>query len=152
MFATVISIAVSVIPEGLPAAITVILASGAWRMSKRNALVKRLQAVETLGQAQVIAVDKTGTITKNEMMVQTIFTNKKIFKVGGIGYEPRGSVEIDGEIIEKFADYPELMLSGKIAALATSAEVMFLEETKEWRISGDPTEAAVHVLAKKLCV
>lgn len=150
MFATAISITVSIIPEGLPAAITVILASGVWRMSKRNALVKRLQAVEALGQAQVIAVDKTGTLTRNEMVVQTIFVDNKIFEVTGVGYEPKGKVLIERETIESLSDYPELMLTGKISALSTNAQIMFLEETKEWKISGDPTEAAISVLAKKL--
>ncbi|MEX2014158.1 MAG: HAD-IC family P-type ATPase [Parcubacteria group bacterium] len=149
MLVMVISISVSIIPEGLPVAITVILAAGVWRMSKRNALVKRLQAVEALGQARVIAVDKTGTITKNEMMVQTIYTDGKMFEVGGVGYEPKGEIKIDRQIVDP-PNHPELLLAGKLAAFSASARVMFSEKTKEWKISGDPTEAALLVLAEKL--
>src|SRR3989339_1598186 len=79
MFTTVVSLSVSIIPEGLPIVMTLVLATGVWRMSKRNALVKRLQAVEALGQARIIAVDKTGTLTKNEIVLQKIYTNGKTF-------------------------------------------------------------------------
>ncbi len=149
MFAMVVSMLVSVIPEDLPIAITIILAAGVWRMSKRNALVKRLQAVEALGQARVIAVDKTGTITKNEMMVQTVYVDGKTFEIGGVGYEPRGDVKIGKQIIDP-PNHPELMLTGKIAAFCANARVMFAEKTRGWEISGDPTEAALLVLAEKL--
>ncbi|KKQ82869.1 MAG: ATPase [Parcubacteria group bacterium GW2011_GWB1_38_8] len=149
MFATVISIAVSVIPEGLPVAITVILATGVWRMGKRNALIKRLQAVEALGQAQVIAVDKTGTITKNEMMVQTIYVDGKIFEVGGVGFEPKGEIKLDNQVIDP-PNHPELLLIGKLSAFCTDAMVMFEDDKKSWRVSGDPTEASMYVLAEKL--
>ncbi|MEK9179601.1 MAG: HAD-IC family P-type ATPase, partial [Patescibacteria group bacterium] len=77
MFITAVSLAVSIIPEGLPIVMTLVLATGVWRMSKQNALVKRLQAVEALGQARVIAVDKTGTITKNEMVIQKVYVDRK---------------------------------------------------------------------------
>ncbi len=149
MLATVISIAVSVIPEGLPIAITVILATGVWRMSKRNALIKRLQAVEALGQAQVIAVDKTGTLTRNEMVVQTIYADNKFFEVSGVGYGPSGNIKIDNKEIN-YSSYQELLLIGKIATLCGNNRPMFLEKTKEWKISGDPTEAAILVLSQKL--
>ncbi|MEK9147845.1 MAG: HAD-IC family P-type ATPase, partial [Patescibacteria group bacterium] len=79
MFTTVVSLSVSIIPEGLPIVVTLVLAMGVWRMSKRNALVKRLQAVEALGQARVIAVDKTGTITKNELVIQRVYGDDKFF-------------------------------------------------------------------------
>ncbi|KKT79281.1 MAG: ATPase [Parcubacteria group bacterium GW2011_GWF2_44_8b] len=100
MFAIVVSMLVSVIPEDLPIAITIILATGVWRMSKRNALVKRLQAVEALGEARVIAVDKTGTVTKNEMMVQTVYVDGKTFEIGGVGYEPKGDVKLGNRTID----------------------------------------------------
>src|SRR3990167_10203285 len=149
MLATVISISVYIIPEGLPVAITVILATGVWRMSKRNALIKRLEAVEALGQARVIAVDKTGTITKNEMVVQIIYVNGQTFEIDGNGYEPKGDIRINKQIIDP-PNHPELLLCGKIAALSASARVMLQEKTTEWKISGDPTEAAMVVLARKL--
>ncbi|MDO8471177.1 MAG: HAD-IC family P-type ATPase [bacterium] len=149
MFAMVVSMLVSVIPEDLPIAITIILATGVWRMSKRNTLVKRLQAVEALGEARVIAVDKTGTVTKNEMMVQTVYVDGKTFDIGGVGYEPKGDVKLDNRTVDP-PNHPELLLAGKIAAFSAGARVMFSEKTKEWQISGDPTEAAMLVLAEKL--
>lgn len=149
MLSVVISISVSVIPEGLPIAITIILAAGVWRMSKRNALIKRLQAVEALGQARTIAVDKTGTITKNEMMAQMIYVDGKMFEIGGTGYEPKGEVRFSGEAIDP-PNHPELLLMGKVAALSTNTRVIFDGELKSWRVSGDPTEAALAVLARKI--
>ena len=80
MFTVAVALAISIIPEGLPIVVTLVLATGVWRMSKRNALVKRLQAVEALGQTKIIAVDKTGTLTRNEMVVQQIYTAEKLFK------------------------------------------------------------------------
>src|SRR3989339_611346 len=149
MFATVVSLSVSIIPEGLPIVMTLILATGVWRMSKRNALVKKLQAVEALGQARVIAVDKTGTITKNEMVIQRVYIDGKFFEVGGVGYEPKGEIQLHNSVIDP-ANHPELLFAGKIAAFCASARVMFSEEEKAWRVAGDPTEAAMLVLAEKL--
>ncbi len=149
MFTTVVSLSVSIIPEGLPIVMTLVLATGVWRMSKRNALVKRLQAVEALGQARVIAVDKTGTITKNEMVIQKVYVDEKFFEVGGIGYEPKGEIKRENKIIEPL-NHPELLFAGKIAAFCVNARVMFSEEEKVWRVAGDPTEAAMLVLAQKL--
>ncbi|MHB1163417.1 MAG: cation-translocating P-type ATPase [Minisyncoccota bacterium] len=149
IFAMVVSLAVSVIPEGLPIVITLVLATGVWRMSKRNALVKKLQAVEALGQARVIAVDKTGTITKNELVVREIWTEGKTFAIDGIGYEPEGSVTLDASIVDA-ANHPELLLVGKIAALSASARVFFSEAEKRWRVTGDPTEAAIRVFGEKI--
>ncbi|MGB3921895.1 MAG: HAD-IC family P-type ATPase [Minisyncoccia bacterium] len=149
MFATVVSVTVSIIPEGLPIAITVILAAGVWRMSKRNALIKRLQAVEALGQADVIAVDKTGTITKNEMTAQFAFVDGKAFEVGGTGFEPKGDVMLGGEKVSAL-EHESLALLGKLAALCNSARIFQSGETKTWKISGDPTEAAIAVFAEKL--
>ncbi|MDP2651552.1 MAG: HAD-IC family P-type ATPase, partial [bacterium] len=149
IFTTVISLAVSVIPEGLPIVITLVLATGVWRMSKRNALVKKLQAVEALGQARVIAVDKTGTITKNELVVREIWTEGKTFLIGGIGYEPEGAVSFGDSVVDA-ANHPELLLVGKIAAIGASARVFFSETEKRWRVTGDPTEAAIRVFGEKI--
>ena len=149
MFATVVSLAVSVIPEGLPIVMTLILATGVWRMGKRNALVKRLQAVEALGQARVIAVDKTGTITKNEIVVQKVSVAGKTFDIGGVGYEPKGATRLGGVTIEP-VNHPELLLVGKIAAYASGARVLYSEEERRWRVAGDPTEAALQVFSQKL--
>ncbi|KKU53017.1 MAG: ATPase [Parcubacteria group bacterium GW2011_GWA2_47_10b] len=149
MFTTVVSLSVSIIPEGLPIVMTLVLATGVWRMSKRNALVKKLQAVEALGQAQIIAVDKTGTITKNEMVIQKVYVDGKFFEVGGVGYEPEGEIQLDGNVIDS-VNHPELLFAGRIAAFCTNARVLFSEEEKIWRVAGDPTEAAMLVFSSKL--
>jgi len=149
MFTTIISLSVSIVPEGLPVVVTLILAIGVWRMSKRNALVKKLQAVEALGQASIIAVDKTGTITRNELVIQKVYVGEKIFDIGGVGYESNGNVSLNGRITD-VANHSELLLAGKIGAFCASARVMYSEEDKRFRISGDPTEAAMLVLSQKL--
>ncbi len=156
MFAVVVSLSVSIIPEGLPIVMTLVLATGVWRMSQRNVLVKKLQAVEALGQARIIAVDKTGTITKNEMVIQKVYlpagkagVDGKMFEVSGIGYEPKGEIRLGENIIDPL-NHPELLLAGKIAAFCANAHVMFSEEKKIWHVSGDPTEAAMLVLSQKL--
>lgn len=148
MFMIVVSIAVSVVPEGLPVVLTVVLARGVWQMAKRNALIKRLQAIEALGQAKVIAVDKTGTITENEMIVRKIYAGDKFFDVSGSGYEKKGELFYDGKRV-KISDYLEAHLLCKIAALGSSAKVVFLEESKTWQVLGDPTEAALAVFGEK---
>lgn len=156
MFAVVVSLAVSVIPEGLPIVVTLVLATGVFRMGKRNALVKKLQAVEALGQAKIIAVDKTGTITKNELTVQKVFVDGKMFEIGGAGYDPRGEVRLDGPAtdgagtIVDAVNHPELLFAGKIAGYCADAKVALIPETGEWRVTGDPTEAALLVLSQKL--
>jgi len=149
MFTTVVSLSVSIIPEGLPIVMTLVLATGVWRMSKRNVLVKKLQAVEALGQARIIAVDKTGTITKNEMVIQKVYVDGKFFEVGGVGYEPKGEIQLNGDAIDS-VNHSELLFAGKIAAFCANARVLFSEEEKIWRVAGDPTEAAMLVLSSKL--
>ncbi len=149
MFAIVVSLSVSIIPEGLPIVMTLVLATGVWRMSKRNALIKKLQAVEALGQARIIAVDKTGTITKNEIVVQKVYVDGTFFEIGGVGYEPKGEIRYKDNIIDPL-NHPELLFAGKIAAFSANARLMFSEEEKNWRVAGDPTEAAMLVLSSKL--
>lgn len=149
IFTTVVSLAVSIIPEGLPIVITLVLATGVWRMSKRNVLVKKLQAVEALGQARVIAVDKTGTITKNELVVREVWTEGRAFKISGVGYESKGSIEFEGSVVDA-ANHPELLLAGKVAALAASAHASYIEAESRWRVSGDPTEAAIGIVGEKV--
>jgi len=149
MFTTAVSLSVSIIPEGLPIVMTLILATGVSRMSKRHVLVKKLQAVESLGQTKVLAVDKTGTLTKNEMVIQKVYTDGKIFEVTGSGYEPKGEIIFNGEIITPL-NHPELVLSGQIAAFCANARLSFLEDTNTWKISGDPTETAMLVFSRKI--
>ena len=149
MFTTAVALSVSVIPEGLPIVMTLVLATGVRRMSKRNVLVKRLQAVEALGQTKVIAVDKTGTLTRNEMLIQRVYVDGKNFDITGSGYEPKGEVAFDSKIIDPL-NHPELLFSGKIAAFCANARLSFLEETSTWKIAGDPTEAAMLGFSEKI--
>ncbi|MBU0744207.1 MAG: HAD-IC family P-type ATPase, partial [Gammaproteobacteria bacterium] len=150
MFTIVVSLAVSIIPEGLPIVMTLVLASGVWRMSKRNALIKKLQAVEALGQTQIIAVDKTGTITKNELVIQRAYIDGKFFDIGGVGYEPKGEIRLNGNMVGP-TDHPDLLFAGKIAVFsAKNSHVMFSEDEKSWHVTGDPTEAAMLVFGEKI--
>ncbi len=149
MFAVIVSLLVAIVPEGLPIVVTLILAFGVRRMSKRNALVKKLQAVEALGQARIIAVDKTGTITKNEQVVETVYVDGQTFTVEGNGYEPVGRVQLDGRVIDA-VNHPELLLAGNIAARCAGARVAYADKEKRWFITGDPTEAALLVFAQKI--
>lgn len=149
MFTVVVSLSVSIIPEGLPIVVTLVLAMGVWRMSKRNALVKRLQAVETLGQARVIAVDKTGTITKNELVIQKVYLDGKFFEIGGIGYEPKGDIRLGEGIIDPL-NHPELLFAGKISAFCSDVRAAYDSESEKWKVFGDPTEAALAVFAEKI--
>jgi len=149
MFATVVALSVSIIPEGLPIVMTLVLATGVWRMSKRNVLVKRLHAVETLGQTKIIAVDKTGTLTRNEMLVQTVYVGGKNFEITGSGYNPKGEVIFNGKIIEP-SNYAELIFSGRVAAFCANSSLSFSEGTNIWKIIGDPTDAAMLVFSEKI--
>lgn len=149
MFTTVVSLAVSIIPEGLPIVMTLVLATGVWRMSKRNALVKKLQAVEALGQARIIAVDKTGTLTLNEIVLQKVYVNGKMFSITGIGYKPEGEVILNGNKIDPL-NHNELLLAGKTAAFITNNGIIFDQQSKEWKAMGDPTESALSVFAQKI--
>ncbi len=150
MFSIAVAVAVSAIPEGLPVVVTLILATGVNRMTKRNALVKNLQAVEALGQADVIAVDKTGTITLNQMQVKEVYVSSGLYQVEGQGYEPKGVVQLEGNVVNHI-ERPDLMLIGKICSLTALAHISYSEEKKFWqRISGDPTEVALLVFSQKL--
>lgn len=148
MIKTSVALAVSIIPSGLPIVMTLILANGVWRMGQRKALVKKLAAVEALGHANVIAVDKTGTITRNQLVVKKIFVAGKTFDISGQGYEPKGEASYHGKIVVP-NQTAELLLAAKFAAFA-SAELIYDSKTKAWLVQGDPTEAAMLVLAEKL--
>lgn len=138
-----VALAVAAVPEGLPAIVTVCLALGVSRMAKRNAIVKKLASVETLGCVTVIATDKTGTLTKNEMTVKKIFINDKVLEVTGIGYEPVGKILENGKEIKKLDD---LSILFKIGCLCNHAS---LEKDEGWHIIGDPTEGSLLVAAAK---
>lgn len=149
---TVIAISVSAIPEGLPVVVTVVLAIGVHRMAKKHALVKKLQAIEALGQVDVIAVDKTGTVTHNQMSVERVYVGGETYVVTGSGYAPQGEVHnAETRDVIAHVDHPGLLLAGRISAFLSGATVAFDEEKEQWeRVSGDPTEAAMNVFAQKL--
>ena len=149
MFKVAVSLAVSIIPEGLPIVMTIVLVSGVFRMARRNALVKKLQAVEALGQTRVIAVDKTGTITKNEMVVKELFAGGKAFKISGSGYGSKGEIIYEDQAINPIS-HPELITAGKIAAFCSNAHLSVVEETGAYKVTGDPMEAALLVFAQKI--
>ncbi len=141
-----IALAVGAIPEGLPAIVTIALAIGVQRMAARRAVVRKLPAVETLGSTTVICSDKTGTLTRNEMTVQEIWTPASgAFAVSGVGYAPEGQLLRDGASVETVpADVANLLLAGALCNDASLAN-----EEGQWKIHGDPTEGALVVAAEK---
>ncbi len=141
-----IALAVAVVPEALPAVVTISLALGVQRMVERNALIRRLPAVETLGSTSVICSDKTGTLTKDEMTVRRIFVGEKLLEVSGAGYVPRGRFSYNESVMEP-PDTLKLLLQA--ATLASDADVVYNELDKRWQIKGDPTEGALVVAAAK---
>lgn len=143
-----VSLAVAAVPEGLPAILSVVLAIGVQRMAARNAVVKKLHSVETLGSATVIASDKTGTLTKNEMTIQRIRTASGEIELTGVGYQPDGTaLHNGGEITDPaLATEASMVVAG--GALANNA-ALYCRDGK-WEIEGDPTEAAFLVAAHKL--
>ncbi|HVY68229.1 MAG TPA: HAD-IC family P-type ATPase, partial [Patescibacteria group bacterium] len=146
MFSLVVSLALSIIPEGLPLILTLILVHGVWRMSRHRALVKKLQAVEALGQATVLCVDKTGTITENQMTVERLYTGRKIYHITGAGYQPAGQALLGG----RPAAGADIAMAALIGSLAGKASVQQVAEDQTYRVSGDPTEAAMLVFGQKL--
>lgn len=146
MFLAAVSIAVAAIPEGLPAIITIMLAIAVERMARRNAIVRRLPAVETLGAVSVICSDKTGTFTKNEMMVDGLAVASGLYEVTGSGYEPHGEFRKNGESVEA-EDDPRLVGLLRAGILCNDASLEL--RNGSWLAHGDPMEAALLVLAVK---
>ncbi len=143
-----ISLAVAAVPEGLPAIVTVVLALGVERMAARDAVVKDLPSVETLGSATVIASDKTGTLTKNQMTIKRVRTASGEVDLTGDGYRPHGTVEVDGRPATDPTLIREVRMVIGGGALANDAQLTLRHG--EWEIEGDPTEAAFLVAAHKL--
>lgn len=146
MFIWGVALAVAMIPEALPAVSTVTLALGVKRMAEKKALIRKLASVETLGSVTYICTDKTGTLTKNEMTVKSLFVSEKILEVTGVGYEPKGEILFQGKPF-KFDKALELLL--KASLLCNNAELYFDEKEGRYKVKGDPTEGALIALAYK---
>ncbi|MAZ71049.1 cation-transporting P-type ATPase [Porticoccus sp.] len=140
LFMAVVGLTVAAIPEGLPAVLTITLAIGVQTMARRNAIVRRLPAIETIGSVSVICTDKTGTLTRNEMNITTVVIQHRLLTVDGEGYAPSGTVHIDETAISQ-EDHPVLTSMGRTAALCNDSALH--EKEKNWDIEGDPMEAAL---------
>ncbi|HEU4543777.1 MAG TPA: cation-translocating P-type ATPase [Jiangellaceae bacterium] len=144
-----VSLAVAAVPEGLPAVLSVVLALGMQRMAARNAIVKKLSSVETLGSASVVCSDKTGTLTKAEMTIGRVVTASGEVRVSGAGYRPEGRMEHDGGALEEgstlWRETATVLGGGSLAS-----DAIVREEDGDWVIQGDPTEAAFLVAEMKL--
>ncbi len=145
MFMAAVALAVGAIPEGLPAAITITLAIGVARMAKRRAIVRQLPAVEALGSTTVICSDKTGTLTENAMTVRALWVADTHYELTGHGYVPDGELRINGEKVDVGETAREALLAGLLCN-----DAGLRHEKGEWLISGDPTEAALVVAARKI--
>jgi len=146
MFLAAVSLAVAAIPEGLPAVMTITLAIGVQRMAQRNAIIRKLPAVETLGAVTIICSDKTGTLTRNEMTVRTITTVGNLFKFGGTGYDPHGTISLaNRDILPE--ERPLLLEVLRAAVLCNDASLE--QNNREWLVHGDPMEGALLVAGLK---
>lgn len=146
MFLAAVGLAVAAIPEGLPAIMTITLAIGVQAMARRNAIIRRLPAVEALGSVTVICSDKTGTLTRNEMTVQRVMTAEGALAVSGAGYAPHGGFSRDEHELE-VSECPGLEDIGRAALLCNDATLTL--ENEVWTLVGDPTEGALLTLAAK---
>lgn len=146
IFMAVVGLSVAAIPEGLPAVLTITMAVGVQAMARRNAIVRRLPAIETLGSVSVICSDKTGTLTRNEMKVVSVATASVRFDIGGTGYEPSGDIRVNEQSVS-VSDHTALQELGRTAALCNDSELVRKENT--WSGQGDPMEAALLAFAGK---
>lgn len=147
LFMAVVGLSVAAIPEGLPAVLTITLAVGVQAMARRNAIVRRLPAIETLGSVSVICTDKTGTLTRNEMMVASVVTHTHIFSIDGNGYEPNGAIKLNDSGVNG-RDHAILEELGRAAALCNDASLH--EREGVWTVEGDPMEGALLALSGKI--
>ena len=147
LFMAVVGLSVAAIPEGLPAVLTITLAVGVQAMARRNAIVRRLPAIETLGSVSVICSDKTGTLTRNEMMAATLAAHEHVYSIGGNGYAPEGAVRLR-EADADPTEHAVLMEFARAAGLCNDA--VLHGHADGWRVEGDPMEGALMALAGKI--
>ncbi|KUJ84747.1 carbonate dehydratase [Microbulbifer flavimaris] len=146
LFMAIVGLSVAAIPEGLPAVLTITLAVGVQAMARRNAIVRRLPAIETLGSVSVICTDKTGTLTRNEMSIASVIMQGDQYVIEGDGYEPLGAITLEGRPVS-IADHPSLLELARVATLCNDAELRKQEES--WIVEGDPMEGALLAFAAK---
>ncbi|SFF02386.1 cation-transporting P-type ATPase [Nitrosomonas sp. Nm166] len=147
MFMAVVGLSVAAIPEGLPAVLTITLAIGVQAMAQRNAIVRRLPAIETIGSVSVICTDKTGTLTRNEMMVSSVLTHQHLFTLQGAGYEPQGALLLENAEVFP-SEYTVLKELARAAVLCNDASLH--NHTGAWVVEGDPMEGALLAFACKI--
>ncbi len=145
-FMAAVALAVGAIPEGLPAAMTIMLAIGVGKMAKRNAIIRRMPAVETLGSTTVICSDKTGTLTQNQMTVKEVCAGGKCYTFSGVGYAPEGEISVDGSMItpDQHDALHECLLAGMLCN-----DARLIRRDNRWDIEGDPTEVSLIAAAIK---
>lgn len=147
MFMAVVGLSVAAIPEGLPAVLTITLAIGVQAMARRNTIVRRLPAIETLGAVSVICTDKTGTLTRNEMMVASVLTHRHLFTLEGSGYEPTGALKLEDTYVSP-REHAVLEELARTATLCNDA--VLREHNSVWMVEGDPMEGALLSFAGKV--
>ena len=145
-FMAAVALAVGAIPEGLPAAMTIMLAIGVSKMARRHAIIRKMPAVETLGSTTVICSDKTGTLTQNQMTVQQIYAGTQRYTISGVGYAPLGELRLGDTVIEPGL-HPALVECLQAGLLCNDSRL--LQDGEQWNIEGDPTEVALITAAVK---
>ena len=141
---------ICVVPEGLPVVLTLVLVAGALQMAKHFVLVRNMQAVEALGRTNVIVIDKTGTLTRNQMIVSQVWTADALWHISGQGYHSEGTFSKNGVIDDTIEERSSLVEMAIAAALLNNAEIIYLSKPDTFDIKGDPTEAALFVFSQKM--
>lgn len=141
---------ICVVPEGLPVVLTLVLVTGTLQMAKHFVLVRNMQAVEALGRTNVIVIDKTGTLTRNEMIVSQVWTTDTVWHITGQGYHGEGTLEKNGTVVEDISSESSLIHMAIAASLLNNAEIIHLPKLNIFEIKGDPTEAALFVFSQKI--